>query len=132
MYYVYTSILGCPELEIENGNVTVEMNPAGTNSFIANYSCMDGTMLFGNDTRYCYTSAIAGITIPFPLLEWTGIEPICRGMYVIVTTLAEDIVLPTNSNASALYDSYNASTIPRPIVYENMTHTALTAMEQMY
>ena len=28
-------------------------------------------------------------------------------------------------NASALYDSHNASNIPRPFVQENITHTAL-------
>ena len=31
----------------------------------------------------------------------------------------------TDLNASALYDSYNVSNIPRPFVQEIMTHTAL-------
>ena len=38
------------------------------------------------------------------------------------------IPISTDFNASALYDSYNASNIPRPFVQENMTHTALTPM----
>ena len=96
--YVYTSILGCPELEIENGEVTVEMEP-GIN--VAKYSCMSGTMLFGNATRYCYTSTIVGFSHLLPHL-WSGIKPICRRMYAIVITWA---------NCSG-----------------NMTHTVMTPM----
>ena len=50
---------------------------------IAKYTCMIGTQLFGNDTRYCYTTATVD-DLPILLPLWTGIEPICRGMYVIV------------------------------------------------
>ena len=39
------------------------------------------------------------------------------------------LFLPTNFNASALYDLYNASKYnPRPFVQENMTYTVLTPM----
>ena len=65
IFPIYTELIQCPELRIDNGGVTVIPNSRTLNSS-ATYSCSDGYSLQGNSERICQMDS-----------TWSGSDPVC-------------------------------------------------------